>query len=222
MPTHIDIRRGDWHAAFVAGEKAVAADRAFGRSQRSGFYRNLVLHNNHMVVYVAAMQGQSHKAAEAVQELLANIPRDYLERDVERVDFYYALPYQLDMRFGRWKELLAEPAPQSNLPIATAMWHLARSTAYAANREMGEAKFEQAAFLSVVQSFPPDARIRKNDGRAMFRIAAAALDGEILYREGKVDKARPRVAGSGARRRQPALYNRRIGCGRCGTCLGQC
>ncbi len=85
--------------------------------------------------------------------------------------------------------MLAEPVPQSDLPISTAMWHLARSTAYAANREMGEAKFEQAAFLSVVQSFPPDARIRKNDGRAMFRIAAAALDGEILYREGKVDEA---------------------------------
>jgi tetratricopeptide (TPR) repeat protein len=190
MPTHIDIRRGDWQAALLASEKAVAADRAYQKIIGDpGFYRNMVLHNYHMLAYVAAMQGQSHKAAQAVQELLANIPHDYLERDVERVDFYYALPYQLDMRFGRWKEVLAEPAPQSDLPIATAMWHLARSTAYAANREMDEAKFEQAVFLSIVQSFPPDARIRKNDGRTMFKIAAAALDGEILYREGKVDEA---------------------------------
>jgi tetratricopeptide (TPR) repeat protein len=190
MPTHIDIRRGDWHAALVASEKAVAADKAYQKIVADpGFYRGLILHNNHMLAYVAAMQGQSRKATQTVQELLTNIPHDYLERDVERVDFYYALPYQLHIRFGRWKAMLAEPAPQPDLPIATAMWHLARSTAYAANHELGEAKFEQTAFISIVQSFLPDARFRKNNGQFMFRIAAAALAGEILYREGKVDEA---------------------------------
>ena len=190
MPTHIDIARGDWQAALIASEKAVAADKAYQKIVANpGFYRGLVLHNNHMLAYVAAMQGRGQKSTQAVQELLANIPHDYLERDVERVDFYYALPYQLHMRFGRWKAMLAEPAPQSDLPIATAMWHLARATAYAANRDVGEAKFEQVAFLSVVQSFLPDARFRKTDGPVVFKIAAAALAGEILYREGKVDEA---------------------------------
>ena len=34
MPSHIDIRRGDWPAAFLACEKAVAADEAtFGVSE---------------------------------------------------------------------------------------------------------------------------------------------------------------------------------------------
>lgn len=190
MPTHIDIRRGDWQAALVASEKAVAADRAYQKIVADpGFYRGWVLHNDHMLAYVAAMQGQSQKATQAVHELFANIPHDYRERDIERVDFYYALPYQLHLRFGRWKAMLAESAPQNDLPIATAMWHLARSRAYVANREVGEAKYEQAAFLSIVQSFPPDARFRKNDGRVMFKIAADALAGEILYREGKLNEA---------------------------------
>lgn len=190
MPTHIDIRRGDWQAALVASQKAVAADTAFQDTVGDpGYYRNLVLHNKHMLAYVAAMQGRSREATQAVRDLLEEIPPDYLSRDVEQVDFYYALPYQLHIRFGRWKEMLAEPAPLSELPIATAMWHLGKSTAYLATGEIAQAKFEQTSLLSVVQSFPPDASFRKNDGRAMFNIAAAALAGQILYREGKVDLA---------------------------------
>jgi tetratricopeptide (TPR) repeat protein len=190
MPTHIDIRRGNWQAALVASEKAVAADTAYQKLVADpGFYRGLMLHNKQMLAYVAAMQGQSETATQAVRELLANIPHDYKERDVERVDFYYALPYQLHIRFGRWKAMLAEPAPQNDLPIATAMWHLGRSLAYLANGDVGEAKFEQTEFITIVRSFLPDARFRKNDGRAVFSIAAAALAGEILYHEGKVDEA---------------------------------
>jgi tetratricopeptide (TPR) repeat protein len=190
MPTHIDMRRGDWQAAFIAAEKAVAADKAYEKFVSDpGFYRGMVLHNNHMLTYVAAMQGRSRQATQAAQDLLANIPGDYLEHDVERADFYYGLPYQLHIRFGRWKAMLAERAPQNDLPIATAMWRLARATAFAARGEIAEAKFEQMTFLSVVQSFFPEAHFRKINGQGLFQVPATALAGEILYREGKVDEA---------------------------------
>jgi tetratricopeptide (TPR) repeat protein len=190
MPSHIDIRRGDWPAAFLACEKAVAADDAYAKLvQDPGFYRSMILHNDHMLAYVAAMQGRSAEATAAVRRLLANIPRDYLEKDVSRGDCYYALPYQLHLRFGRFREMLAEPAPQSDLPIANAMWRLGRSKAFAARGELEEAKFEQATFVSIVKSFYPGTSFRKNDARFMFQIAGAALAGEILYREKKTDEA---------------------------------
>ncbi len=190
MPTHIDIRRGDWQAAAIASEKAIAADNAYEKSVSDpGFYRSMVLHNYHMLAYVVAMQGRSEKAIQVAQELLGKIPHDYLERDVERVDCYYALRYQLLVRFGRWPDILAEPAPQNDLPIATAMWHVARSTAFAATGEIAEAKFEQTSFYSVVQTFYPDARFRKINGQNMFRVIAFGLAGEILSREGKVAEA---------------------------------
>ena len=85
--------------------------------------------------------------------------------------------------------MLAEPAPQSDLPIANAMWRLGRSKAFAARGELEEAKFEQATFVSIVKSFYPGTSFRKNDARFMFQIAGAALAGGILYREKKVDEA---------------------------------
>ncbi len=142
-----------------------------------------------MLAYAAAMQGESREAADAVHELLSSIPHEYVERDVNRVDFYFALPYQLHMRFGNWKAMLAEPPPQSDLPIAQAMYHLGRGVAFAARNELEDAKYERAVFLGIVQSFPQGATFRKNDARSMFKIAYLALDGQILYRQGKRDQA---------------------------------
>ncbi len=190
MPSHIDVRRGDWDAAMTASQRAIASEKNFEKlSGDPGFYRVMVLHNYHMLIYVAAMQGRSALATQAAKEVLTQIPRNYRDHDVERVDFYYALPYQLHIRFGRWKEMLAEPAPPNDLPIATAMWQLGKAMASVATGDLGEAKFEQATLVSTVMTFFPDARSRKINGRTLFKIAAASLGGQGLVAEGKVDEA---------------------------------
>jgi tetratricopeptide (TPR) repeat protein len=190
MPSHIDIRRGDWDAAMTASERAIAADKEAEKLVGDpGFYRSMVLHNYHMLIYIAAMQGRCDLATQAAKELLSQIPRTYRDRDVEQVDVYYALPYQLHIRFGRWKEMLAEPAPPNDLPIATGMWQLGKAMAYVATGELGEAKFEQATLVQTVMSFDPEARSRKVDGRTLFKVAAATLAGEGLIAEGKTDLA---------------------------------
>jgi tetratricopeptide (TPR) repeat protein len=186
MPSHIDIRRGHWEEAVLASERAIAADAAYSQIVRDpGHYRILMIHNNHMLAYAAAMQGESGKATQAVQEMLAGIPEDFIASDVGRVDYLFALPYQLHVRFGLWKALLAEPPPRSDLPVANAMFHWARATAYAASGELEEAKYEQVLFLAVVRSLPPGTLFRRNEGGSTFRIAAAALAGQILYQQGK-------------------------------------
>jgi tetratricopeptide (TPR) repeat protein len=190
MPSHIDIRRGDWDAAMTASQRAIATETNFEKlAGDPGFFRVMVLHNYHMLIYIAALQGNSDLATKAAKEVLTQIPRDYRDRDVERVDFYYALPYQLHIRFGRWKEMLAEPAPPNDLPIATAMWHLGRGMAYLATGDVGEAKFEQATLVSTVMSFFADARSRKINGRILFKVAAALLAGLGLLHEGKSNEA---------------------------------
>jgi tetratricopeptide (TPR) repeat protein len=190
MPSHIDIRRGDWDAAMTASQRAIASEKDFEKlAGNPGFYRVMVLHNYHMLIYIAAMQGRSELATQAAKEVLTQIPTEYRERDVERVDFYYALPYQLHIRFGRWKEMLGEPAPPDDLPIATAMWQLGKAMAYVATGEVGEAKFQQATLVSTVMSFFSSARSRKINGRVLFKVAAASLGGQGLYGEGKVDEA---------------------------------
>jgi tetratricopeptide (TPR) repeat protein len=190
MPSHIDIRRGDWDAAMTASQRAIASEKNFEKlAGDPGFFRVMALHNYHMLIYVAAMQGNSALATQAAKEVLTKIPADYRDREVERVDFYYALPYQLHIRFGRWKAMLAEPAPPNDLPIATAMWQLGKAMAYVATGDLGEAKFEQATLVSTVMTFYPDARSRKISGPLLFKVAGASLGGAGLSREGKVNEA---------------------------------
>jgi tetratricopeptide (TPR) repeat protein len=190
MPTHIDIRRGRWQQAVIASEKAIEADRIYQQIVTDpGYYRSFMIHDNHMLAYAAAMQGQSQKATQTIQEMLAGIPDEYIAHDVNGVDFFFAMPYELALRFGRWDAMLAEPAPRPYFPVATALWHFGRGVAYAAQHQLGEAKFEQALFSSARQSVPPGARFLDNDAAKMFDIAAGVLDGEILYREGKVEEA---------------------------------
>lgn len=191
MPSHIDIRRGRWQEAVVASEKAIAADETYRKLVNPpGFYWLLMLHNNHMLAYAAAMQGESVKATAAIDQMLAN----YLTNDLRRkypamVDGFLAMPYELHLRFGRWDAMLKLPPPGPQYPIATALWHFARGVAFSATKQLAEAKAEAAAFSAVRATIPPDATFRFTPAPALLGVADAMLAGEILYRAGKVDQA---------------------------------
>jgi tetratricopeptide (TPR) repeat protein len=191
MPTHIDIRRGRWQQAVVASEKAVAADEAYRQIAESpGLYcRILMAHDNHMLAYAAAMQGESRKATQAIQNLLAELPADFVEQHAAKLDAFFAMPFELHLRFGRWDAMLAEPPPNPSFPIAVAFWHFARGTAFAAKKEIPKANAELRAFLTACRLVPETAIFRKNSGAATLGVAEQMLAGEILYREGKTDQA---------------------------------
>jgi tetratricopeptide (TPR) repeat protein len=195
MPTHIDIRRGRWQEAVVASEKAVAADRAYRQlAETPGvYYRILMAHNNHMLAYAAAMQGQSQKATQAIQDLFASLPGDFISEHKAKLDAFFAMPYELHLRFGRWDQMLLEPEPGADFPIATAFRHFARGAAFAAKKDVASAKREQALFVSASRSIPDGAIFRKNPVSAVLAVAECLLAGEILYREGKVKEAVERL-----------------------------
>ena len=196
MPSHIDIRRGRWQEAVVASEKAVSADRVYRQlADNPGLYcRILMAHDNHMLAYAAAMQGQSQKATQAITDLLADLPPDFIAAHAAKLDAFFAMPYELHLRFGRWDQMLAEPAPPNDqFPITRAFWHFARGTALAAKNRTAEAEMEQAAFRSTLLMIPPTAIFRKNRASAVLDVANGMLAGEILYRQGKTDDAIARL-----------------------------
>ena len=95
------------------------------------------------------------------------------------------------MRFGKWDEILAEPAPTDNLQLATGMWHFARGMALLRTNELEEAQQalaevqeragrpEMAAFG--LPSFATAEQILK--------IASGILAGEIAAAQGDYDTA---------------------------------
>jgi tetratricopeptide (TPR) repeat protein len=190
MPSHIDVRRGRWQQAVIANQKAIAADKAYRQtSPNQGFYRIYMAHNHHLLAYAAMMQGQSKQATEAIQEMLAGIPEEFITHSAAMMDPFFALPYELHMRFGRWDALLAEPKPRECFPITTALWRFARGVAFAAKNNVDEAKAEQSAFLTAVKAVPKDAVAGKNAAHDLLGVAEKMLAGEILYREGKSAEA---------------------------------
>jgi tetratricopeptide (TPR) repeat protein len=190
MPSHIDIRRGRWQAAIAANGRAITADRNYAKAvPEQGFYRMYMAHNHHMLAFAAMMQGESKRALTAVRDMLADVPQDWVARpeNAAIADGFVAAPLEVMKRFGRWDEILKEPAPPEIFPIARAMRYYLRGVAYAAKGETAKAREEQEAFRAAAQKPAKDATFGNNKAADLFAVGDAMLEGEILAREGKVE-----------------------------------
>ncbi len=192
MPSHIDIRRGRWQTAIESNEKAIAADRKYAaRRPQQGFYRLYMAHNYHMLAFAAVMQGESKRSLDTMRMVLGAIPKDWLEKKENALiaDGFFAVPIEILMRFGKWDELLREPEPAANLPVARALRHAARSVAFNAQGKNQEAREEQKLYREATKKASSEAMVGNNKAVDVFAVADSMLEGEILVREGKMDEA---------------------------------
>jgi tetratricopeptide (TPR) repeat protein len=84
------------------------------------------------------------------------------------------------VQFGRWRELLEEPAPRADLAYSTAIWHYARGVALANTGDVASAEAEYAA----LQPLEANDKVLSLDGNdypasTLLDIADALLAGEI-------------------------------------------
>ena len=190
MPSHIDVRTGGWEKGVRANVRAIVADDAYvGRARPPGFYRIYMAHNRHMLAFICMMRGQSAQAMRAGRDLIERMPEDWLKEFAPVVDGFLATPYELQIRFGKWNELLAEPEPREIFPLARALWRYARGVALAALLRPAEARTEQKAFFEAKGRVLKDATFGNNAAADILAVAESALEGEILYREKKADAA---------------------------------
>ncbi len=190
MPSHIDVLTGRWDLAAAQNERAIRADRAYRQvSPKQGFYRVYMAHNHHMLAFASMMSGRSAAAVSAARNIVESVPEDYMREQPALVDPFMGATYDALKRFGRWDDILAEPAPPDILPISTAMWRFSRAVALAAKGNVAEARQEQAAFRAAVARVPADALFSINKAHDVLRVAEDMLEGEIAYREGRIDAA---------------------------------
>jgi len=105
------------------------------------------------------------------------------------VDGFFAMPFEVRVRFGLWDEVLALPEPPEYFPISRALRHAARSVAYAAKGMPKEARIEQAWFDSALSRVPQEATFGNNSGTGLLEVAQHLLKGEILLAEKNVEGA---------------------------------
>jgi tetratricopeptide (TPR) repeat protein len=188
MPSHIDVQVGEWAKAAAANEKAIEADRRYREvSPRQEFYRVYMAHNHHFLAFASMMRGRSAEALRAAREMIAGVPAEFGAANAALVDPYLGIAIESLMRFGRWDDVLGEPEPPAIFPISRAKRLFARAAALGAKGLAAEARAEQAKFREAAAKVPAEAMMAINPAPKVLRIADLMLEGELLFREGRID-----------------------------------
>jgi hypothetical protein len=88
------------------------------------------------------------------------------------------MPYEVNLRFGRWDSVLVEPRPRESFLFSTAVWHYARGIAFAEKGQCDKAKVEREEFLAVKKAIPKGAHFRMHAVSDLLGVADAMLAGE--------------------------------------------
>jgi tetratricopeptide (TPR) repeat protein len=190
MPSHIDIRTGQWLKAVDTNEKAVEADKrhrkVFGPAK--GFLNVYIAHNRAMLAYAAMMTGQRDLAMKHIRALVAEMPADFLKENALTAEANVAMPLEVMVRFGMSDEILAEPEKYTDsMWFTRAFHHAARAIAYAAKGDTANARKAQSVFLERAKLLPKEDFLSNNSCEALLAIAMPMVEGEILIAEGKID-----------------------------------
>src|SRR5436190_2280752 len=190
MPTHIDIRVGQWQKPIDWNATAIASAVAYHKL--SGPPQGLLIfyeaHNYHMLAYAALMTGQRELAVTQIKAMVASLPDEFVKAFSPMIEGFGAMPDEVMVRFGMWDEILAAPQPDKDyMPYTNAFHHGARAIAFAAKNKTTEARSEQALWLEGIKKVPEGAVFHNNPMPDIYTLASTMIEGEILLREGKTE-----------------------------------
>jgi tetratricopeptide (TPR) repeat protein len=194
MPSHIYIRVGRYHDAAIANQQAIAADKEYiTQCHKQGMYPlAYVPHNHHFLWAAATMEGNQKLAMQAAYDTAAMADEKQMrEPGYGTLQHYYSIPLYTLTRFGKWDEILAEPAPADDLKYPTGVWHYARGTALTAKGQLQEAARE----LEHLQAIAADPALEKvtiwdiNTTGSLLKIASEVLTGKLAAKQGDYEKA---------------------------------
>jgi tetratricopeptide (TPR) repeat protein len=190
MPSHIDIRTGQWLKAVDTNAKAVEADKRYRKifGPPKGFLNVYIAHNRAMLAYAAMMTGQRDVAMKHIRAMVVELPSDFLKENALQAEASVAMPLEVMVRFGLWDEILAEPEKYTdNMWFTRAFHNAARAIAYAAKGDTASARNVQRIFLERAQLVPKEDFLSNNSCEALLGVAIPMVEGEILIAEGKID-----------------------------------
>ena len=190
MPSHIYVRTGLWDEAIEQNLKALEADQKYLElSPEQGMQYVYMIHNSHMLAYAAMMSGREKQAMSAARHMWEQTPDAVIASIGPVFDRWMCSVYDVQKRFGRWDEIIAEPAPPTNLPVTTAIWRAHRAIAYAAKKDFENAEIEYTKFR-VARSEIPMATLEMGgmDDRFL-QVSDLFIRGEIALQKGKWELA---------------------------------
>ena len=182
MPAHIFQRVGRYAEASEANRRAVRADEAYlAKTTPPGYYPMYLGHNWGFLSYSASMLGRSEESLRAAREATKALPPEMLDM-MPGMDFFASEPLLAMVRFGKWKEILAQPRPASKYPTLTGLWLHARGMALASTGRTGEARTLLRELRTLASTMPADVMAGQNPASAMCRLGADAIEARIAER----------------------------------------
>jgi len=182
MPGHVYIRTGDFDAAVKTNELAATADRNYIQMRGGeGMYPAMYYsHNLHFIAACASMDGDYPRAHKAAEMLAAHVGPHI--KAMPPLEGFMTIPASVELRFGKWDQILKMPEPDPAMKGTTVFWHFARGMALAGSGKPAEAETE-LKFLSEAEKQTPEDMIFNapinNKLKDILKIAENALGAKI-------------------------------------------
>ena len=191
MPSHIYQRVGRYAESARSNELAIAADEDYITQCRAqGLYPMAYYpHNIHFLWFAATMQGRSSTAIAAAKKTASQVSDSALAA-IPLLAGFRVTPWYALTRFGKWDEMLAEPAPPPSNRFLTGTWAYARGLALLGKHRRDEA----AKMLDTVQAIAADSSLNftlfsPNTAKAILSVAPEMLAGEMEAARGNHEAA---------------------------------
>jgi tetratricopeptide (TPR) repeat protein len=191
MPSHIYYRVGRYADAAKVNEAAALVDEQYiAACKAQGFYPvGYYGHNIHFLWTSAEMDGRYQVALGAARRLIKAVDAVEAAKAQPQGEFYVLTPVATLLRFGRWDEVLREPAPPPGLRIAYAVWLEAEGFAHANKGDLAAARADREKLAALAAQSDWSRYEPMVPGHALTDLALASLDGEIARAEGHLDDA---------------------------------
>jgi tetratricopeptide (TPR) repeat protein len=192
MPSHIYIQVGRYADAAAVNRAAARADEGYiAQCRAQGIYPlNYYPHNIHFLFWATLMEGRSGEALAQARKVAARVPADRHGNDWALYQTFLSTPLYAQVRFGKWQDILEEPAPPEESLFWTGIWHYARAMARVRTGNPALAEKERNALRTIAR----DPKTQKllvgfSTGARVLTIAEETLAGEIDAAAGRYEDA---------------------------------
>ncbi len=193
MPAHIYQRVGRYQDVVKSNQMAVAADEDYiAQCRAQGVYPLAYYpHNIHFIWFGANLSGQSKLAIQSGKKTSESVPPAALQNLPFLQGFTVVHEYAL-LRFGKWDEILALPAPRHDSLFTRGIRHYARGMAFVGKNQLDKA-WEELDQLERIAANPELAKVpasfSANTAADILSIAPHVLAGELAARKGDNEQA---------------------------------
>jgi tetratricopeptide (TPR) repeat protein len=191
MPSHIYYRVGRYRDSARVNELAATVDEEYiAACKAQGFYpAGYYGHNIHFLWTSAEMQGRYKTAIDASRRLVKAVNAVELSAGLPLAELFVFTPVVTQVRFGKWKDVLAEPAPPKTLKLDTAVWLYAQGFAHANLKDAKAAAADRKQLERLSKGDFSNFDVFGVPAKPMAALALTLLDGEVARTSGDLKTA---------------------------------